>query len=264
MNNDEAKKILAVYRPGTADRNDPAFKEALEQTKSFPPKERWQAPPDIELANWYHEHCASYLSVQAKFFKIPTPPALKDRILAGSKTPTAQIIPLRPAVFLWAAAALLVLCVSLTALFWRSHGREDDFDTYRTRMTRTALQPYGMELQSHDLQSINAYLAGRKAPADYVLPDGVSRAQPVGCAVLQWQGKPVSMLCFHSGQPLPAGEQTDIWLFVIDQSSVRGGPAARLPIVAQVKKLMTAAWTQGGKMYVLAAAGDEEFLRKYF
>ena len=72
------------------------------------------------------------------------------------------------------------------------------------------------------------------------------------------------MLCFHSGQPLPAGEQTDIWLFVIDQSSVRGGPAARLPIVAQVKKLMTAAWTQGGKMYVLAAAGDEEFLRKYF
>jgi hypothetical protein len=31
-----------------------------------------------------------------------------------------------------------------------------------------------------------------------------------------------------------------------------------------VKRLMTAAWTQDGKMYVLAAAGDEAFLRKYF
>ena len=73
-------------------------------------------------------------------------------------------------------------------------------------MARTAMQPYGMDLQSHDLQSINAFLAGRKAPTDYVLPEGMLKAQPVGCAALQWQGQPVSMICFHSGQPLPAGE----------------------------------------------------------
>ncbi len=126
------------------------------------------------------------------------------------------------------------------------------------------MQPYGMDLQSHDLQSINAFLAGRKAPTDYVLPEGVLKAQAVGCAVLRWQGQPVSMICFRSGQPLPAGEQTDLWLFIVDQSPMRNGPAARPPIVARVNKLMTAAWTQGGKMYVLAAAGDEEFLRKYF
>ena len=34
--------------------------------------------------------------------------------------------------------------------------------------------------------------------------------------------------------------------------------------MAQVKRLATASWIRDGKMYVLAAAGDEAFLRKYF
>ena len=33
MNNEEARKILALYRPGTADQTDPSFKEALERAK---------------------------------------------------------------------------------------------------------------------------------------------------------------------------------------------------------------------------------------
>ena len=73
------------------------------------------------------------------------------------------------------------------------------------------------------------------------------------------------MICFHSGQPLSTGEKSDLWLFVIiDQSSVRNGPPPGSPVVVQIKKLATASWVQDGKMYVLAAAGDEEFLRKYF
>jgi hypothetical protein len=262
MNNDEAKQILSLYRPGTADRTDPGFTEALQRAKPYPPVAHGQDKPDPELGRWFQKHCSSYLSLRTKFLKIPVPPALKDRILAEYKPPATPIIPLRPMVFL-RAAAVVALCLGLAALFWRSHGRQDDFYTYRNRMARTALQPYNMELQSHDLQSINAFLAGRKAPADYVLPDGVVKAQPVGCAVLQWQGEPVSMLCFRSGQPLHPGEQTALWLFIIDQSSMRNGPSARSPIVARAIKLMTAAWTRDGKTYVLATTGDEEFLRKY-
>ncbi len=189
MNDEEAKNILALYRPGTDDRTDPYFQEALERTKPFPQQKRWQDKPDPELGRWFQEHCSSYLSIRNKFLKMPVPPALKDRILAGCKTPAAKIIPLRPMVLL-SAAAVLALCLSLTALLWRSHSRRDDFNTYRSRMARTALQPYGMDLQTNNLQSINAFLAGRQAPADYVLPDGVSKAQPVGCAVLHWQGAP--------------------------------------------------------------------------
>jgi hypothetical protein len=263
MNNVEAKKILALYRPGTADRTDPNFNEALERAKPHSPPGRWKDKPDPELVRWFHEHCSSYLSIRDRFHKIPVPPALKNQILSEFRAHSKSVIPFRPMAIL-CAAAVLMLCLSLAAWFWHPHGREDDFNTYRTRMARTALQLYAMNLQSHDLQSINAFLAGRKAPADYVLPEGVSKAQPVGCAVLHWQGEPVSMICFRSGQPLPPGGKTDLWLFIIDQASVRNCPSAHSPIIARVTKLMTATWTQGGKMYVLAAAGDEEFLRKYF
>jgi len=262
MNNDEAKKILALYRPGTSDRTDPSFIEALERAKPHPPQSHWQDKPDPELSRWFQEHCASHLSIRTRFLNIPVPPALKDRILAEHKTHTTTIIPFRP-VHILSAAAVVALCLGLTVLFWRSHGRQDDFNTYRNRMARTALQLYSMALQSHDLQSINTFLAGRKAPTDYVLPDGMLKAQPVGCAVLRWQGKPVSMLCFRTGQPLPAGQQTDMWLFIIDQASVRDGPTTSSPIVAQASTLMTATWTRDGKTYILATTGDEEFLRKY-
>jgi hypothetical protein len=263
MNNEEPRTILTLYRPGTADRTDPSFHGALECAKPNPARTGRQDKFDPELGRWFKEHCLSYLSIRSKFLEIPAPPGLKDRILAECKIPAATIIPIQP-MDLLRAAAILVVCLGLAAFFWRSHGREDDFNIYRSRMARTALQPYAMNLESHDLQSINAFFAGRKAPADYVLPDGVSKAQLVGCAVLQWQGQPVSMICFRSGQPLPPGQQTDLWLFVVDQSAVRNGPPVRPPLVAQVNKLMTAAWSQNGKTYILAAAGDEEFLRKYF
>jgi hypothetical protein len=71
------------------------------------------------------------------------------------------------------------------------------------------------------------------------------------------------MLCFRSGQPLPPGRQSDLWLFVVDGSTVRNGPASSSPAITQVSKLMTASWTQDGKTYILAAAGDEQFLRKF-
>jgi hypothetical protein len=262
MNNEQAKKILALFRPGTPDRTDPSFNEALEQAKLQQPQTRWQDSPNPELGQWFQEHRASYLSIRAKFLMVPAPPAFKDRILAEAKSSATNVIPFRPAIFL-RAAAVLVICFGLAALFWQSHGREDDFNTYRNRMARTAMQPYSMDLQTHDLQSINAFFSGHKAPVDYVLPNGVLKAQPVGCAVLQWQGEPVSMLCFHSGRPLSAGEKSDLWLFVIDQSLVRNGPPAGSPILAQIKKLATASWVQDGKTYVLAGAGDEDFLRKY-
>jgi hypothetical protein len=262
MNSDEAKKILALYRPATADRSDPDFDEALGRVKGPSAAANGHGAPDAELGLWFKEHCASHLSIRARFHEIPVPPGLKAQILAEVKAPAAKVIFLRPLALL-RAAAVLALCLGAAALLWRHHSRGDDFNIYRSRMARVAMQPYGMDLRSHDLRSINGFLAGRKAPADYVLPEGVSKAQAVGCAVLRWQGRPVSMICFRSGQPLPAGEQTDLWLFIVDQASVRNGPGAHAPVLARVNKLMTAAWSEDGKTFVLAAAGDEAFLRKF-
>ena len=71
------------------------------------------------------------------------------------------------------------------------------------------------------------------------------------------------MVCFHSGKPLPPGETTDVFLFIVDRSALPDAPPASWPKIARVNKLMTASWTQGQRAYVLAAEGNEEWIRRY-
>ncbi len=259
MNKDEAKKILAFYRPGTSDRTDPVFNAAAELAKP----DAGQGKPDPELSDWFKEHCASYLSIRTKFLKIPVPADLKERILAeNAQRRPSNIILFRPAVLLRTAAVLAVI-LGLVFMVWPFRNRQDDFNVYRQRMARTAMQPYGMPVHSHDLQSIQSFLAEKHAPAKYVLPNGVLKAQALGCAIVRWQGAPVSMLCFHSGNTAAGADKPDLWLFVADQSSVRSAPGDTTPVIQQEMQLTTASWSRDGKTYVLAAAGDETFLRKY-
>src|SRR4029079_15043537 len=49
MNTQQAKEILSLYRPGTADAEDPSFAEALRLCERDP-----------ELERWFSEHCAVY------------------------------------------------------------------------------------------------------------------------------------------------------------------------------------------------------------
>jgi hypothetical protein len=263
MNKDEAKRILALYRPGTGDREDPVFKAAAELAKSDAVPGQSQEQPDPELARWFKEHSASYLSIRTKFLQIPVPADLKDRILTAMPQPApSRIIPFRP-VALLRAAAVLALCLGLIVLVWPSRVRQDDFNAYRLRMVQTALSAYGMPIHSHELQPLQAFLAAHKAPADYVVPAGARQAQPIGCAIVRWQGAPVSMLCFHTGKTPAEAGKPDLWLFVADQSVMRDAPAPGAPLLSQGMQLTTASWTQDGKTYVLATSGDEAFLRQY-
>jgi hypothetical protein len=53
MNSEQAKEILLLFRPGTADRDDPEFAAALEQTTR-----------NRELADWFAEHCARQQAIR--------------------------------------------------------------------------------------------------------------------------------------------------------------------------------------------------------
>jgi len=49
MNNQEAKFILAAYRPGGQDASDPLFAEALEQVRRDPDWQRGLRPNNISM-----------------------------------------------------------------------------------------------------------------------------------------------------------------------------------------------------------------------
>ncbi len=69
-----AKQILLLYRPGSADGQDPQVARALDL-----------ASHDPELSRWFDQHCAFQQRVRAKLRQIKAPKHLKEALLARPK-----------------------------------------------------------------------------------------------------------------------------------------------------------------------------------
>jgi hypothetical protein len=68
------------------------------------------------------------------------------------------------------------------------------------------------------------------------------------------------MLCLNAGPT--AGPRNDLWVWVMDKNAVPDAPGAN-PEFHEVGHLMTASWSAGDKIYLLAARGNTEDLKKY-
>lgn len=249
VNNQQAKEILLFYRPGAAEGSELLLAEALEL-----------AQRDPELKSWFAAHCALQAAIREKLRQIIVPEGLKEQILA--ECPARRKIIWWQQPVLLAAAAAVVLVIGLS-LFWSRPRENKGLSVFSNRMAGAVLRTYSMTLETNDLNQIRAHLAQNQAPINYVLPKGLQTVPVVGCGVLQWHNKPVSMICFASGQPLAQGQKSDLFLFVVDRSSLPDAPPENQPRIAKVNKLMTASWSSGDKVYLLGGFGDEDFIRKY-
>ena len=249
MNSRQAQEILLLYRPGSADAADTEMAQALEVARRDP-----------VLSRWFEQHCAFQSAMRAGLRRIPVPEGLREQIL--SELP-AQLSPNRRSrrVLVTAGLAALALVLGLGVFFSRPP-REATFASYCERMVKFARRGYQMDLETNDLAAIRRYLAGTNGHGDAALPAGLARriqgTEPTGCAVLTWQAKPVSMLCFGKNG------KTDLWLFVIDRPALPDGPENPQPRFAPVNTTMTASWSNAGRIYFLAGLGDEAALKRYF
>ncbi len=251
MNRDEAEKLLRRYRPGTSDAEDPQIAEALALAGSDP-----------ELGRWLAKQGAQQDRVRQQFRKITAPAGLRAQIISEHRARRNLIFWRRPSILLAAAAALAVL---IGLPFWlRPHPPEGaGFAVYQRQMAALALRGYGMDVITNDPVPIRAYLAQNQAPADYRLPAALQQAGLAGCAIENWQGTKISMLCFRTGRPLSNGALSDLWLFVIDETALRGAPAGPSPQFTKISRLTAAVWRQDGKLYLLATTADEPTLRRF-
>jgi uncharacterized membrane protein YbaN (DUF454 family) len=249
LNQDEAKIILQLYRPGAADADDPQIAEALALAKEDP-----------ELARWLEEHRTRQHVLREKFRQIAVPAGLKEQIVS-EEAARRKIILWRQNALL-AAAAIIVALIALAPFWFRLHPDEDTLAVFENRMAGVALRGYSMNLETNSVAEIRAYLAQNHAPADFVLPAPLEKIALTGCAVEGWRDTHVAMICFHTGGTAAAREQSDLWLFVVDRASVKNIPATDAPQFAKVNQLATAVWTQDGKLYLLGAKGDESLIRK--
>lgn len=250
MNPDEAKQILLLYRPGTPDAEDPQIAEALALAKQ-----------DTELARWLEEHCKGQAALRAKFRQLTPPAGLQEQIISEHAASRRRISARQRLQF---ALVLLILLLGALAVFWLPHRPADNsLAIYQNRMARVALSPYGMDLLTNNPMPIRAYLAQRHAPADFMLPAPLQQATLIGCAVEQWQGEMVTMICFRTGKPLPPNAAGDLWLFVVDRAAVKDAPEGGQLRLAKVNRLITASWTEDGKLYFLGTEGEAAAIKQY-
>ena len=253
MNSQQAQEILLLYRPGTTDAQDPDFVAALALARQ-----------DQELGRWLQDQSALQNALRAKFRQIQVPEGLKEQILSERKAHMA--LPLKRKLVLGAVcAAGILLFAAIAQPLLRSH-EDKSFANFRNRMVSTVarlgLYPK-MDFETNDPAQIRQYLAQHQAHGDYVLPSPLEKTTSTGCAILPWQGKPVSMVCFNSGK-LPSSNSPDLFLFVINRTDVPKAPPSGAPQFAQEGRLAIASWTYRDKTYVLAGLGDEASLRQYF
>ncbi|HEU6447098.1 MAG TPA: hypothetical protein VFV23_01510 [Verrucomicrobiae bacterium] len=264
MTRDEAKTILLLYRT-PADADDPQIAEALAFAKS-----------DSGLSQWFAEHCARQEMLRRAFREIAVPAGLKEKILAAQektarkKNSWAEAdwrILFRPIPLTAMAAAVIIgllifggIQYQHRANEWREH---HSLANFQNSMVGMAENGYAMELQTNDLKQIQNYFARNDAPADYTLPPNLENATVTGCAVKDWNGAKVSVICFRTGKPLLPGQQNDLWLFVMDESAAKTFSASASPQFQKVDRLATAFWSRAGKIYFLGTSYDDGSIRDW-
>lgn len=246
MNNSEAKEILLLYRPGTAELADPQMAEALALTRQDP-----------ELGRWFEQHRAFQKSMRAGLQQIEVPAHLRTSLLARMQAqPTVISQPAwwRNPVWLTAAAAV-VLLLGLAGI-WLNPRTPDRFANFESRMVGEAQREYRMDLVTNDMRQIRQFMATRGAPADYDVTPGLKRLQLTGGGRLTWRSNPVTMVCFDRG------DKQMLFLFVMKRSAVKD-PPPETPQLTKVNQMLAARWSRGDNTYMLAGPEEADFLKKY-
>jgi uncharacterized membrane protein YbaN (DUF454 family) len=243
MSPQQIKENLMLYRAGTQDENDPEMTTALRE-----------AARDPELQAWLNQQQAFNLIVRDRLRHIQAPSDLKERILAH-RAPVQKILWWKRPEFL-AMAAMIVLLFCLVS-YWVTFKDQYRLADLRLRMAKYALTRYRMDIATNDMSVIRTFLTAKGGHGDYVMPTGLGKLPGAGCALLSWQNRPVSLVCFR------LGPKDLVWLFVIDRTALSDPPPTSQTQFEPVGKLMTAAWTQNGKTYLLAGIGDKSLIQRF-
>ncbi len=257
MNREQAKQLLILYRPGSADDGDPEITQAMAWVQNDP-----------ELGKWFDEHCARQTAVRDKVRQIPVYAGLKEQIISeqAAKQRNASRRDRLKAVA--AVAAIILSALIITTMYLPHHQTArpgppvpNTLATFQSQMMAAAISGYSIYAATNSEQ-VQSYLARNQAPAEYNLPAGLQKIAISGCAIEFWQKGRASMICFKT-RPLPQGQMSDMWLFVIDRSDVTDVSTIAPPQLAPLNGLITATWTQGDKLYLLGTKGDEQTIRQY-
>ncbi|MCB1127716.1 MAG: hypothetical protein KDM81_14580 [Verrucomicrobiae bacterium] len=246
MNRQELGEVLLRYRPRTADGERPEVQAALELSRQDP-----------ELESCLQEHLAFNAAVRRSLRSIQAPPGLVGQIVSERVVaPGLGGVPRRLILAGCVVAVALVMFLGLQ-FWWPPPNVEGTFANFRSRMVRTALRGYAMDLESHSAPEVRQFLRDQAGIEDWDLPAELPDRQLLGCAILKWQNQPAGLVCYGRS------DQPDLWLFTIAGTALPDAPTTEEPRAAEINRMNTLVWTKNGRTYLLVGEDSPEALRRY-
>jgi hypothetical protein len=245
MTREEAKRILAAYRPDDQDRLDSHFVEALQE-----------AERDAELARWFAEEREFDRAVAGHVSGVPVPFGLKTRILANMIPRTHTKSRWITALATTAAAAATLFFLAQFISGWRASGQTSaPLHDYEQEMMSFINLPPPLEMESLQMAPIKQWIVERKAPlAD--IPPGIAAVETMGCRILYFRGYPVTLICFCHGQ-------TVAHLLMVDRAALSGLKPMNPPVVTSQRDWTTATWADQHYAYMIAVHDKPAAARQY-
>ncbi len=243
MDKREIRAILGLDRPADPACDDGRFREA-----------RQNAEVDAELSQLVCEDQEVDRIIAAKVQETPVPADLKSRLSKGR--PCIHICPNWTRRALFAAACLVGLAVLFGS--WRGpFAPAVTFGEYADEMVSFVRIDPPLTFKSTEDASIEKFLREANAPSQLDLVSNLKELSPVGCRVLKFRGRDVSLVCFRH----PNGKL--MHLFVVDAHAVPDLARDGRPHLLESDGWSTAAWVSGEQAYMLAGHGGKEMLRPY-
>ncbi len=246
MDNAEARTLLSVYRAGESCADEARLEEALAR-----------ADADPQLARWWSEEQELDRIIASKLAATHVPAGLKERIeTARVESHPSAIRPRWRRTILLAAASIVALAVLFSS--WRGPFQPAaSLADYRDEMVSFIKVAPNLELESSELGRLQDFLAKADAPAKFFVPKNLQKYAPIGCRVLRFRARNVSLVCFKLGGDRLAH------LFVTDAKNLRTSGSASAPEFAAEENWMTATWSENGQTYLLTVKGDRAALEKF-
>jgi hypothetical protein len=244
MTSEQAKEILSVYRPGTADESDPVFTEALALMKSDP-----------GLKSWFEESLAFDRGLRAAVAKVSVPEPLLDSILAPRKIiAPAHWYQRRLSGRELGIAAVVFLSLTL-GIFWLFQKPMAFADFQRDIADQSWGTSPHVELKTSRIEDVKAFLATHKLATNFAIPPTLAQTEVHGCSIMHWQGRRIPVLCFNSNRQ-------HLHLLVVDRALFPDGPS-KVPHSEQWETWRTVSWSKDDHTYVLTGLSTPAFVKKF-
>jgi hypothetical protein len=106
------------------------------------------------------------------------------------------------------------------------------------------------------LGEIRSWL-GQRQVTDVAVPPRLASLDPVGCRILSFRGRSVSLICFRRS------EKNLAHLFVVDRAALPKLKSGAAPVFGTEGKWTTVSWVEKNRAYMVAVQGGREVAARF-